>query len=245
VTGIEDRINKLREERNNCRSPDRNREIMQEISILEEDKKVFKDSIRTEIFLAHPDNLVALQRVFPTGDKIYRYEAITKLLADGKRTTIYITSTWVKQHCEAEYVQRLNKFLDSNEFVNILNVRANPTKKVQNAVLDFQCNLHTQYVCTNPLGYLCINKRRSMPTMYILRLNMFVTLLVQKQQFTLKPSGVLNQLKKIHISRRKKHLRLFLQMILIWSMTTFLAMTILKKDGPNPNIPGFLLMKLC
>jgi hypothetical protein len=148
VTGIEDHINKLREERNNCRSPGRRREIMQEISILEEDRKVLKDSIRTETFLAHPDNLVALWRVFPTVNKIYRYEAITKLLANGKRTTLYLTSTWVKQHFEGEYVQRLNKLPDSNEFVNIRNVCSNLTKMSQNAVLDFQRNLHTQYVCT-------------------------------------------------------------------------------------------------
>jgi predicted nuclease of restriction endonuclease-like RecB superfamily len=59
VKGIEDRVNQLREERNNCRSPDRRCEIMQQITSLEEDRKVLKDSIRTEIFLAHPDNIVA------------------------------------------------------------------------------------------------------------------------------------------------------------------------------------------
>jgi hypothetical protein len=83
---------------------------------------------------------------------------------------IYLTLTWVKQHFEGEYLQRLNKLLDSNEFVNIQNVHANPTKKVQNAVLDFQRNLHNHYFATNPLGYLHFNRRRSMPTMYILRL---------------------------------------------------------------------------
>jgi 16S rRNA C967 or C1407 C5-methylase (RsmB/RsmF family) len=67
----------------------------------------------------------------------------TKNLANGKHTTIYLTSTWVKQRFEGEYVQRLNKLLDLNEFVNIRNIRANPTKKVQNEVLDFQHNLHT------------------------------------------------------------------------------------------------------
>jgi hypothetical protein len=76
-------------------------------------------------------------------------------------------------------------------------------------------------------------------------LNMFVILLVQHQQFLFNPSGVLNQLKKIHISRRKKNHLLFLQMILVRTMTTFLAMTILKKEGENPIIPGFIFMKLC
>jgi hypothetical protein len=57
---IVDRISELKAERNKCRSPDRRREIMQQITILEEDKTVLQDSIRTETFLAHPDNLVAL-----------------------------------------------------------------------------------------------------------------------------------------------------------------------------------------
>jgi hypothetical protein len=48
VKGIEDRINQLIEERNRCQATDRRREINQEIAILEEDKKVLKDSIRTE-----------------------------------------------------------------------------------------------------------------------------------------------------------------------------------------------------
>jgi hypothetical protein len=56
---IDDRISKLRAERNKFKSADRRREISQQITILEIDKKVLQDSIRTEAFLAHPDNLVA------------------------------------------------------------------------------------------------------------------------------------------------------------------------------------------
>jgi hypothetical protein len=48
---IVDRINELRAERSKCRSTDRRREITQQITILEEDKKVLRDSIRTETFL--------------------------------------------------------------------------------------------------------------------------------------------------------------------------------------------------
>jgi hypothetical protein len=245
VKGIEDRINQLREECNKCRAPDRRREINQQITILDKDKQVLKDSIRTETFLAHPDNLVALRCVFPTVDGIYRYEAITKLLANGMWATIYLTLTWVRQHFEGEYLKRLNKLLGSNEFVNIRNVCANPTKKVQNAVLDFQCNLHNQYTCTNPLGYLHFNRRRSMPTMYILRLKYVCYFTGPEATIPFEASGVLNQLKKIHISRRKKHHQLFLQMILVRTMMTFSAMTILKKEEANPIIPVFILMKFC
>jgi hypothetical protein len=63
---IDDRISKLRAERNKCKSADRRREISQQITILEDDKNVLQDSIRTETFLAHPDNLVSLQHVYPT-----------------------------------------------------------------------------------------------------------------------------------------------------------------------------------
>jgi hypothetical protein len=48
------------EQNNRCKSADRRCEIIQQITILEEDKKVLQDSIRTETFLAHPDNRVAL-----------------------------------------------------------------------------------------------------------------------------------------------------------------------------------------
>jgi hypothetical protein len=68
---IVNRISELRAERSKCRSTDRRREITQQITILEEDKKALRDSIRTETFLAHPDNLVALRRVFPTVNGIY------------------------------------------------------------------------------------------------------------------------------------------------------------------------------
>jgi hypothetical protein len=98
---------------------------------------------------------------------------MTKILANGKRKTIYRTLNWVRQHFEREYLQRLNKLLDSNGFVDIRNSRANPTTKIQNAILDFERNMFEKYVCLKPLGHLCINKnvQCTMPTMYILRLN--------------------------------------------------------------------------
>jgi hypothetical protein len=83
---------------------------------------------------------------------------------------MYLTSNWVRQHFEGEYLQRLNKLLDSNGFVDIRNIRANPTTKIQNAVIEFEQGMFEQYVCAKPLGYLHINRKRTMPTMYVLRL---------------------------------------------------------------------------
>jgi hypothetical protein len=116
---------------------------------------VLHDSLKTETILAHSDNLVAIWRVHPTINRIYKCEVITKnILAGNKQTAILLSSNWVNHHYEGEYLARLQKLLDTDGFVDIQNPYANPTRKIRNAVYDFQHKLHDKYVSTNPPGHL-------------------------------------------------------------------------------------------
>jgi hypothetical protein len=84
-----------------------------------------------------------------------------------------------------------------------------------------------------------------MPTMYILRLKYVCYFTGSEATIPFEAKWCIKSVEKETYTKKIEHHRLFLQMILIRTMTTFSAIMILKKEGPNPNIPGFLSMKLC
>jgi hypothetical protein len=94
-----------------------------------------------------------------------------------------------------------------------------------------------KYVCLKPLGHLCINKKRAMPTMYILCLKYVCIYTGPETTTPFKKQWRIKSVEKIHISIKNQHHRLFLQMILlVWTMKTFLAKS---KAATNHIIPGF------
>jgi hypothetical protein len=145
----------------------------------------------------------------------------------------------MKHHYKGEYLARLQKLLDTDGFDDIQNPYANPTRKIRNAVYDFQHKLHDKYVNTNPLGHLHIYKKRPMLTMAILRVKYICKYTGPETTDSFEAQMRIKSVEKDLYDQKRATVPV--------DHPNEIGLDdeyILGKKAPNPIIPGFILMKL-